>query len=246
MPRRVIKTFKAWSYSRLTEWEQCPFRAKSKHLDKVKEPEGPALARGRAIEEKVYSYIFDPKVKMVPDEGKTFDVELAAIKKIARSVLSNRDLAFDRDWRPCAWDDWQNAWLRVRMDLLWASGREDPFQLPSKRAGAVARVADLKTGRIYEDKLDQLDLYRVTALLLPEGVLPPVDLAASQMWYLDQGETRPDGTWASLVRSQAPRELQRWAKRVKPMMLDEAFLPRPGNHCKWCHLAKAKGGPCPY
>lgn len=245
MPRPVQKRFKSWSYSRLVEWEQCPFRAAKKHLEKVKEPEGPALARGRSIEAAVYDYVFK-KRKDLPAEGQTFADELAALRKICRSVMSNRELAVDRDWRPCAWDDWTNAWLRVKMDLLWASSRDDAFTLPKKGDLVVARAADLKTGRVYEDKVDQVDLYKLVALLLPPGLMAPTDISLGQLWYLDQGVTRPPDSWSCLVRSQATKAMKVWEKRVKPMLLDEAFIPRPGNHCKYCHLSKTKGGPCPY
>jgi hypothetical protein len=219
-----------------------------KHIEKVKEPEGPALARGRAMEDSVYAFLFGKtkKIPKVPEAGKSFAEELTALRKIAKGVLNNRELAFDRDWQPCRWDDWDRAWVRVKMDLLWASDGAHAFQEPTAKGATVARVADLKSGKIYEDKLDQLDLYKVVALLIPVGVLPAVDLACSQMWYLDQGETRPDGSWSSLMRADLPKELKRWEKRVKPMLLDEAFIPKPGWHCKYCHLSKSKGGPCPY
>lgn len=248
MPIRRKRKFTSWSYSRLTEWEACPFRAAKKHLEKVKEPEGPALARGKLIEAEVYDFVFK-KGKTVPKSGALFKEELTKLQKIARAVLNNRDLAFDRDWKPCAWDDWDRAWVRIRMDLLWAASLEDPFKLPTKATKGVGiYVSDLKSGRIYEDKLDQLDLYKATALLLEPGFLSnlELDVALSQMWYLDQGETRPAGSWDSLTRAELPKALKKWEKRVTPMLLDEAFVPKPGFHCKYCHLAKTKGGSCPY
>lgn len=244
MPTKLVKTFKSWSYSRLTAWEECPFRAKLKHLDKVPEPEGPALARGRAIEDELYAYLFDKKVKRLPASGERFAEELAALRKIAKYVLNNRDLAFDRDWKPCRWDDWGRAWLRVRMDLLWASDPDDPFKLPKRFAAY--RVVDLKTGKVYEDKVDQLDLYKLTAHLVEPGLLPASDVALSQLWYLDQGETRPDGSWSSLLGPGVTRAKAYWERRVRPMLLDEAFVPRPSVKCKWCPHAKNKGGICPY
>jgi hypothetical protein len=104
-------------------------------------------------------------------------------------------------------------------------------------------VVDLKTGRIYEDKLDQLDLYNLAALCLDESIIthqPKVSYA--EMWYLDQGETRE----RSLLIGEVEKAKAYWAKRVKPLFADKSFLPRPGQHCKWCHLSKSKGGPCPY
>jgi hypothetical protein len=248
MPIRRVKQFKSWSFSRLNDWEACPLRAKLKHLDKVLEPEGPALKRGQEIEAEINGFLFKggKRAPTLPESGVRFREELSALRGVAKTVLCNKDIAFDRDWQPCPWDAWDRAWVRIRMDLLWASSPEDPFVLPRKAKQAVARVVDLKTGKIYEDKIDQVDLYKLGALLLEPGLLPTVVAATSQLWYLDQGETRPDGSWSSLLPADVEKAKRYWEKRVRPMLLDEAFLPRPSNRCRWCPHAKEKGGTCPY
>jgi hypothetical protein len=248
MPIRRVKQFKSWSFSRLNDWEVCPLRARKKYLEKFEEPEGPAFTRGKKIEVEINKYLFTQKSKVMkcPDSGARFIDELNALRSISKSVICNKDLAFDRDWKPCPWDAWDRAWVRIRMDLLWASSPEDPFVLPRKVKQAVARVVDLKTGKIYEDKIDQVDLYKLCALLIEPGLLPTVVAATSQLWYLDEGETRPDGSWSSLLPADVEKAKRYWEKRVRPMLLDEAFLPRPSNRCRWCPHAKEKGGPCPY
>jgi hypothetical protein len=86
------------------------------------------------------------------------------MRKNRKAVLSQRDMAFDNDWKPVDWFA-KNAWVRIKMDLL--------LEEPSVQGGKHWRVhvVDLKTGRIYEDKLDQLDLYNLAALCLDESII---------------------------------------------------------------------------
>lgn len=251
MPIKKVKRITAWSYSRLTAWEECPFKAKMKFIEKVEEPEGPALARGRAMEDAIYGFLFPKhdgllkkaKARLIklPASGELFPEELDALKKIASGVLNNRELAFDREWRQCDWKDWDRVYVRIKMDLLWLSSLKAQFKEPTSKRDACLRVVDLKSGKIYEDKLDQLDLYLVAALKLEPGVLPmTADVAQAEMWYLDQGETRV----ATMMRHDLPKKLAAWDKRVAPMLADESFLPTPGWQCKRCYLSKTKGGPC--
>jgi len=217
------------------DYEQCPFKAARKHLDKMTEPDRGALARGREVEEAVYAYIFR-RAKSLPAAGARFPEELAALRKIHRSVLSNREMAFTRDWKPCDWFA-SDAWVRIKMDLLWEEA------LPGSKRYTRAHVVDLKTGKIYEDKLDQLDLYNLAALLLGDDLLPSApDTAFAEMYYLDQGETRD----RSLVRSGVAKAQRHWEQRVRAMFADASFLPKPGMYCRFCHLRKDAGGPCPY
>lgn len=250
MPKKLVQQFTSWSFTRLNDWESCPFRAKKKYLDKVQEPEGPALQRGKTIEEEIYGFIFakakDKLKKVLPESGARFDIELKKLQKIARSILNNRELAFDKDWNPCDWKDWDRAWVRIKMDLLWLSSFDDPFILPKSKKDSVIRSVDIKTGKVYEDKVDQIDLYNVGALCSAPTLFPSANMVGSQLWYLDQGETRPDETWSTLTITDLPKEKKRWEKRVRPMLMDQAFIPKPSFKCKYCHLQKDKGGPCPY
>ena len=240
MPIRVVKQFTAWSFSRLIEWEECPFKAHQKHILKNTEPDKPVFQRGRDIEEAAYKYIFSKTPLPLPKSCTAFPDEFKLMRKQRKVVISNHDMAFDKDWRPVEWFS-KSAWVRVKMDLLL----EEPLGL--SRGGKYkhwrVHVVDLKTGRIYEDKLDQLDLYNLAALCLGDEIIthgPQVSFA--EMWYLDQGETRE----RSLFLTDVAKAKAYWAKRVKPLFADKSFLPRPGQHCKWCHLAKSNGGPCPY
>ena len=47
----------AWSISRLNTYTQCPFKFKLTAIDRIKEPQSPAMARGAAIHKEAENYL---------------------------------------------------------------------------------------------------------------------------------------------------------------------------------------------
>jgi CRISPR/Cas system-associated exonuclease Cas4 (RecB family) len=226
MPIKAVKKFTAWSYSRLSDYEACPRRAKFKHLDKLVEPAGPALERGGQIHKEAEAYV-RRRVPELPKSLERFPAEFAALR--ARDdVETELQLAVTREWRPCDWFG-ADAWLRIVVDATHAG-------VAATEAGRV--IIDYKTGKMYPDKVDQLDLYGLVALAYHAGVRR-VD---SALWYLDQGEIIN----RVLVRAEAPAVRQRWEERVVALLADERFDPKPGNACRFCWFGQGgrdKGGP---
>ena len=71
-----IKQLTSWSFSRYSDYKQCPLKAKLKHLDKISEPPNEAMARGAAIHTLAEKYIkgegrsLPPELKLFKDEFK--------------------------------------------------------------------------------------------------------------------------------------------------------------------------------
>jgi RecB family exonuclease len=231
----------AWSYSRLTTWEECPLKCKLKNIDKIQEPDGPAKGRGIAIEGEVMDYIFG-RAKTLPESCARFPEELAALRKISNRLVIKKKLAFTREWKLCDYFG-SDAWLRIEMDLFWEE------LIPGQKKHWRVRVVDIKTGKIYEDKVDQVELYNLCALLLDEPddfVTHSPQTAFSELYYLDQGETRD----RAMVASDVAKAKSYWENRAVRMLADTAFQPTPSYRCKWCFFRKANkaegGGQCPY
>lgn len=226
MPIRAAQRFTAWSYSRLSDYEDCPLKAKLKHLDKVQEPSSPALQRGSDVHELAARYATG-KLDVLPPELARFPEEFTDLRR-RKDVEVERQLAVTCAWQPCAWFG-HDAWLRIVVDATYAGATFD-------EPGRV--VIDHKTGKVRATNNDQLDLYGLVMLVYYPGV-KRVD---SALWYLDQGEIAS----RSLLRTEADTVRARWERRVAPMLADEAFAPKPGNACRWCWYGqggKAKGGP---
>lgn len=262
--------FNAWSPSRLSDYQQCPYMARLKHLDKLCPKcfkgrveggydtpavcdtcksvivKGEALERGTIIGKGMEDYLLS-KAKAVPKE-----VTHKAVKKIAKEVRAQVAkkqatievmLVLNRAWQPVkGWA--KDAWLRVKTDVTL-------FQ-PAK-----AHVIDWKTGGLEKKGPnkgaprndpkydDQLSLYTVATL----SVHSQLDSATAELVFLDTEEPHNPVVAresATATRRALPILQRRWADKVKPMLNDDQFAPSPNFGCRWCDFSKEAGGPCQF
>jgi len=226
MPIKVAPYLSAWSYSRLSDYEECPLKAKCKHLDKIAEPGGEALERGKRIHTLAEQYTMR-RLTELPPELANFPEEFGGLRA-RKDVECERQLAVNRNWQPCGWFG-ADAWLRIVVDVTYAGATPD-------EPGRV--VVDHKTGKIRVENASQLDLYGLVMF----AYYPGIKRVDSALWYLDQGEI----VSKSLVPDEAPALRAKWEQRVAPMLADRTFAPTPGNGCRWCFYGqsgKAKRGP---
>jgi CRISPR/Cas system-associated exonuclease Cas4 (RecB family) len=228
MPTPPAPKITAWSWSRLADWEQCPAKCKFKHVLKMKEPESPVLAAGSAAHKECENYMRRVAGASITPAMQTFKKDFQALRKRLKpsQVETEARVAFDKDWAPVDWFA-SSAWLRVVIDLTFVEAKE-----------ARREVVDYKTGKNRDSAYPQLRLYNLVSFFMP----PKIKVAHSAFWYLDLGETHEE----LLVEGDVEKERSTWLKKVAPMFADRVFIPKPGNHCRWCSFSKAKGGPCPY
>lgn len=224
--RSGVLRFAAWSYSRLTTYEECPRRARYVHLEKRPEPKSPAMDRGTEIHKEAELYL-KGTVRTLPASLKRFKEGFAYLRKVKASAEG--ELAFDASWRPVSWFA-PTVRLRVKIDAL-APGAGD---------GGALLVVDYKTGKVRPANVDQLDLYDAAGLLATGA--PAVE---SRLWFLDHGVVEPREPRVTEASS-LPAMKKKWERRAAPMLADETHAPRPGNYCRWCHFRKDNGGPCEY
>lgn len=218
----------AWSFSRWNTYEQCPLKAKFLYIDKLKEPDNPAQARGSAIHKMAENFVLGLS-KELPDELGFFKTEFRKMRKLTAQV--ELSWAFTSNWTPTGWFD-KSAWCRVKLDALVAM-----------KARHV--LVDYKTGRQYEEHKDQLGLYALGGFCM----LPKVKEIEAQDWYLDKvklraGQERILGE--DFSRDQVEELKDTWADKTKRMLNDTKFLPKPNDKCCYCHFRKANGGPCKF
>lgn len=240
MPK-PIKKITSWSFSRWLDYQLCALKAKFKILDKLKEPSSPQMARGTEIHGIAEKYIKGEIPAKMPPELKNFSELFKTLrdqfKKRLDSMCVEDQWAFDKDWNPCRWDDWDNCWVRIKLDCayMWEDDNED----------YVLDVIDWKTGQNRPEKTEeylmQLELYALAALVLH----PHIKKVRPSLKFLDGGETEPKEL-VIYTQADIPRLKKLWERRVKAMMNDTSFAPRPNDKCRWCHFRKANGGPCQY
>lgn len=221
MPTKLIKQFKAWSFSRYKDHVECPRRAKLKHLDKV--PEGPksaALLRGGAIHKQAEDYL-NGDIQKLPKELSRFKKEFAELRK--NKAIAEGKWAMTVAWAVTQFTDWVGAWCRVVLDAH--------YMTKEKRA----RVIDFKTGKIYGESEEQMELYAISGFVHYIDAL----FVDTELWYLDQGELKKK----TYKRSDLAKLQKKWKIKVIPMLTDKKFVPRPGNQCGYCPYSIRKHKP---
>lgn len=226
--------FASWSFSRYSDYKQCPLKAKLKHLEKIEEPPNAAMARGADIGRLAELFIKGSLTKL-PEELKKFENTFKALAKQFKqkpgSMVVEDQWAFDKAWGKSKWNDWDNCVVRVKVDAGHLTGPK------------TMRIIDWKTGKYSahkrEEYVEQLELYALSALLLNEQVQEVETFLA----YLDAGIFFPEPDTADakslkFTRADIPRLKKTWDKRTRAMLLDRAFAPRPNDKCQWCHYRK--------
>lgn len=232
---------KAWSFSRLSDYQKCPAMAKFKYLDKIANPDdqkSEALKRGARIHELAEGYL-KGTIARLPKELKSFEDEFKKLRRQYKKKVSGMTVedqwAFTQDWQETDWFDMTNCWLRIKLDC---AHHEDDETLI---------VTDWKTGKFRESMneqyVQQLELYALASFLLYDHI----QVVKPRLVYIDQQFVYPEPDSGELVfmRDQVPALTKKWEKAVKPMLSDKVFRPRPGDHCRWCFYKKsnaAKGG----
>jgi len=230
----------SWSFSRYNLYKQCPLKCKLIHIDKLKEPPSEAMARGTRIHELAENYIKGAlPAKPFPEELRLFRSEIVKLRNLFKKghVTVEDNWAFDPAWAKA---DWFKGWVRVKLDCAHI-------------VKDTAIITDWKTGKFRPEQNDsyveQLELYALASLLwFPKGP----GKVKPRLVYLDEGTIFPaPGERNSVLakgytQDDVPSLINQWEARVRPMLCDEQFAPKPNRFCSWCAFSKAKGGPCQF
>lgn len=224
----------SWSYSRLSDFESCKFRAYLKYVERIPEPERPlppgktehANDRGTRIHENAELFVRGDEVELTPELRK-FEPEfhhLRALYAVGQVSLEG-EWGYDEDWTPC---DWRTAWLRVKIDSM-------TFLSPYE-----AVVVDYKTGKKFGNEIkhgEQTRLYQVAAFLR----FPELEIVHTELWYTDQDDITP----ATFTRDQGVRFRANFDRRGRAITTAKDFPPNPNIFsCQWCPYGPWGTGHC--
>lgn len=219
----------SWSFSRLEQYERCPYSIKLKVLDKMPEPpRDPAndpMARGNMIHEQLEKMVRDGDP--MPAIAQPFAALLTHLRALYEEgmVQVEQMWAFDEDWNPT--EDWKSMWLRMKNDVF-------------VRNENVGIVIDHKTGKRFGKEIShvqQTQLYAGCAALL----YPELETIHTEIWYIDDKSTLN----LEYTRDQAIDFIPRFEVRAARLLNDTRFAPRPSVHnCRWCDYGPNKTGVC--
>lgn len=217
----------AWSYSRYSDYKQCPAKFMYKHLMKLPDPGNAAMERGNVIHKMAEDFI---RAKIdLPPELNGVKTELEFLKDMM--AVPEEQWGFTNAWAWIGRTGWfgDDVWFRAKTDvrLLY----DDDTLL----------VIDWKTGKKYFSNEEQIELFALASYRR----FPIVTEVDARLYYTDAA---PDDN--EIQRVYKPKELEAiqkdWTKRVVPMFKDRRFAPTPNDKCGWCPFSNAKGGPCKF
>ena len=202
-----------WSFSRLTDFETCPYRFQLKYIKKLPEAPNPAAERGTEIHKQYEDFILDKG----PSPSPFFGPKLQYLLDTTTQHSVETQWAFTNDWTICDWFD-DRTWVRIKPDLH--------IPLPNYDH---AIVIDFKTGKQNLIKhTAQGQLYALGSYLTH-----PTKSVNVRFWYHDlKDEYNFTCTEAQILKLKT-----QWTQRAQKIETDH-FPPKPtkGN-CKYCGMA---------
>lgn len=263
----------SWSYSKLIDFEQCKFRYKLKHVDRVPEEKSTAADRGTAIHQMAEDFV-NHKTKSLPTELLKFDEEFLAMRdRYSNGLVSlEGEWAFDSSWEPAPYN---GAWIKIsdkpilsdypkfstlpkygknndlivcnqslyRWESAWLRMKADAVVFNKKHTEAI--VIDYKTGKKFGNEIKHGEQTQLYSLATAIRN-PGVERIVAELWYIDKDELTP----VTYTREQAISFVKGFDKRAK--RIDHAhetgiFEPSPNQiSCQWCPYGPQKGNQCPH
>lgn len=219
----------AWSYSRLTDFEKCPYMMRLKYIDKIETPPNPFMDRGNRIHKSIEDFITG-KADGLDPEIKTFTAELNSLRERYKSktVEVEGEWGFTNKWEPCDWRDYERVWLRVKLDSYVHLNAD------------IGTVIDAKTGRKYGNEIKHAEqglLYAGCAFIRH----PEKKKHIVEFHYFDQPET-DNLTRVEYKPELVAKSLLSFEKRATIMLTATMFPPRPNIvTCGTCSYGRKKG-----
>lgn len=240
--KKALPKLTSWSFSRYNDYLTCPYKFKQKHLMRNKEPEPEPkyvdgklvetpMQRGTRIHKIAEDFVMSTAkgAKMPPELAKLSKQFVMLRKEFNKGTVSvEKDYVFRSDWSQTHAKDWNDAWLRVKIDVERSDGEGVNYQAIDNKTG------QLNTYKVAEYML-QLELY---AMAIFKGN-PAAETAEPLLYFLDHGVVYPpEEETAVYEREQLPDLTKSWMARIKPMFNDTRFDAKANNTCKWCYYRK--------
>lgn len=216
----------AWSFSRLMDYERCPYMMFLKYLEKSPQPPNEFAERGIRVHTNAEHFITGKTDKLEPDFDH-FSPELNSLRERfkAGTVEVEEEWAFTSKWAACDWRDYANTWARIKLDAFVHLSED------------VGLVGDFKTGKMFGNEIKhaiQGQLYAGSAFKR----YPNKKKIIVEMYYLDQ----KDLSRVEYTPQFALRALTNLEGRANAMLRAKSFPPRPNViNCRYCPFGKHNG-----
>jgi hypothetical protein len=218
----------SWSFSRWDKHHTCPLMFKYEVIDKRKAPQNAAMARGQKMHDAMKDYLSAPAdaTPPVPVEAGKASALLQEIRQFDNIVVEQQ-WGFDRQWKPTGWFG-ADTWLRSIIDVgvLYDD--------------MACEVIDWKSGKPRGTHEDQMELFAISVMQR----FPVVQHVTTRLAYTDFEHAE----FGEYPRTDLAKMIEKWEAKVRPMFDDTTYLPRPGEHCRFCIFSRSNsnGKDCRY
>lgn len=139
----------AVSYSRIIDFEKCPRYFQHKYILKSFKEDSAAMSSGLQQHKQIENFILGRAA--LPKPLTHLAGLIADLKQAHEWVEPEMALAVDINWQPRGWKDWDNVYIRSKLDLVG-----------QPREGELS-IFDWKTGKVSEQR-DQMRLGAAVAV----------------------------------------------------------------------------------
>jgi len=200
----------SWSYSKLKNYENCPFKYLKVDVEKQFKEDTEQLTYGNKVHDAMRDALRSGAP--LPAEFSPWQKWVTGIRALPGELLVEQKYALTREFMPC-------EYLGPK---VWYRGIADAVNID----GIVAGVFDWKTGRV---KHDSIQLMLSTACVF--AFHPEIELIRTSFIWLADDEVTSDDFTRDNVRAAWPAILER-VHELEESHKRMIFPPKPGGLCK--------------
>jgi len=219
-----------WSYSRLKNFEKCPFMVFLSAVEKAARPEADEsspLVRGIKIHKEAEDYV-QGVVGELPTSLRKLSTQFEDLraKYSEGSVEIEGDWGFTEDWEITDWFG-KDVWARIKLDAIIHHDKHS------------AEVIDHKTGKSFGNEvphIQQGQIYAIAAFMR----YPDLEFVTTQFWFIDEGKIKHKKNYS---RTKAMKLLPSWTKRAEALTQATYFKSKPNvMNCRYCDYSPNGNG----
>ncbi len=204
-----------WTPSCIKTAEQCMARYFWRYELKIPQGTSKALERGNKIHGQLENYLRGGTLD-------TLETWIPYLKKLRKAEAMPEEMwELNPNWTPHLG---RTPWGRMKTDAYVANQKR-------------VTVVDFKTGRIYPEHKEQVELYALAATKR----FTEVKNVVVELWYIDQEEI----TEKIYTRKKLEDLRPGWTDRIDKVLRAEEFPETPSEDaCRWCPANPKAGGKC--
>lgn len=216
----------ALSFSRLSDYLQCPFIFKEKHILKnIPFVENDTLRKGKRIHKQLEDYVnwklevcAEPKLEQ--EARNALPIIDSAIAKYG-TIYPERQYAINSDWEKVDWFDKSVTW-RCIVDAIAFDNDH-------------AIVIDYKTGKFREYDAVPLSQLRLTAAIVM-AIYPNINKVTTSYLFVEHKQTIK----RIFARENLPQMIADFNAVFEEVQTEKEFAKKKNRYCRWCVVDTCK------